>query len=199
MFSDRIPDDRITASSWLSAKHLPRYGRLDRNMGHGAWCSARNDAQPYLEIDVEIEHMITGIIIQGKHRLSSDKLGFAWVTEFFLSFTANRKNWTFVTDVKSSQPIVSKISRTEMSYFVCFSLITEKICRNQLIVSEQALIINPARHAFLLPREDLSRISECFDGGLALISVLDFKTSYFPRPRKRWCRMRNKRGLFICL
>lgn len=116
MFSDRIPDDRITASSWLSAKHLPRYGRLDRNMGHGAWCSARNDAQPYLEIDVEIEHMITGIIIQGKHRLSSDKLGFAWVTEFSLSFTANRKNWTFVTDVKSSQPIVSKISRTEMSY-----------------------------------------------------------------------------------
>lgn len=66
---------------------------------------------------------------------------------------------------------------------VCFSLITEKICRNHL---------NPARHAFLLPREDLSRISECFDGGLALISVLDFKTSYFPRPRKRWCRMRNK-------
>lgn len=116
MFSDRIPDDRITASSWLSAKHLPRYGRLDRNMGHGAWCSARNDAQPYLEIDVEIEHTITGIIIQGKHRLSSDKLGFAWITEFLLSFTANRENWTFVTDVKTSQPIVSKISLTEMSY-----------------------------------------------------------------------------------
>ncbi|XP_022785985.1 uncharacterized protein LOC111326284 [Stylophora pistillata] len=105
MYSDHIPDDSITASSWLSSKHLPYFGRLDRNIGHGAWCSAPNDVQPYLEIDLEIEHMITGVITQGKHRLSSDQLGFAWVTEFFLSYTTNQKNWTFVKDVKTSQPI----------------------------------------------------------------------------------------------
>ena len=116
MYSDHIPDDSITASSWLSSKHLPYFGRLDRNIGHGAWCSAPNDVQPYLEIDLEIEHMITGVITQGKHRLSSDQLGFAWVTEFFLSYTTNQKNWTFVKDVKTSQPIVSKISSVAMPH-----------------------------------------------------------------------------------
>lgn len=107
MYSELIPDERITASSWLSVKHLPFYGRLDTNIGQGAWCAAPSDAHPYLEIDLEIEHTITGIITQGKHRLSSDQLGDAWVTEFFLSFTTTRENWTFVTDVNTNQPIVS--------------------------------------------------------------------------------------------
>lgn len=108
MYSKHIPDERITASSWRSLKHLPYYGRMDTNIGHGAWCAAANDAHPYMEIDLEIEHTITGMITQGKHRLSSDQLGEAWVTEFILSFTTTREQWTYVTDAQTNQTIVSR-------------------------------------------------------------------------------------------
>ena len=107
MYTEHIPDERITASSWISSKHLPYYGRLDTNIGHGAWCAAANDVNPYLEIDLEMEHSISGIIIQGKYRLSSDQLGDAWVTVFSLSYAVTREQWTYVTDVKTKQPIVS--------------------------------------------------------------------------------------------
>lgn len=107
VYTDHIRDERITASSWLSSKHLPYYGRLDTNIGHGAWCAAVNDVNPYLEIDLEMEHSINGVITQGKYRLSSDQLGDAWVTVFSLSFAIIREQWTYVTDVKTKQPIVS--------------------------------------------------------------------------------------------
>ena len=107
MYTEHIPDERITASSWFSSKHLPYYGRLDTNIGHGAWCAAANDKNPYLEIDLEMEHSISGIIIQGKYRLSSDQLGDAWVTVFSLSYAVTREQWTYVIDVNTKQPIVS--------------------------------------------------------------------------------------------
>lgn len=107
MYTEHIPDGRITASSWFSSKHLPYYGRLDTNIGHGAWCAAANDLDPYLEIDLEMEHSINAIITQGKYRLSSDKLGDAWVTLFSLSYASSREQWTYVTDVNTKQPIVS--------------------------------------------------------------------------------------------
>ena len=107
MYTEHIPDERITASSWFSSKHLPYYGRLDTNIGHGAWCAAANDKNPYLEIDLEMEYSISGIIIQGKYRLSSDQLADAWVTVFSLSFAVTREQWTYVIDVNTKQPIVS--------------------------------------------------------------------------------------------
>ena len=110
MYSEHIPDERVTASSWLSPKHLPYHGRLDTNIGHGAWCAAANDVSPYLEIDLEMEHSIIGITTQGKHRLSIDQLGEAWVTVFSLSFTTTREQWTYVKDAQTKQPIVSTSS-----------------------------------------------------------------------------------------
>jgi len=107
MYTEHIPDERITASSWFSSKHLPYYGRLDSNIGHGAWCAAVNDVNPYLEIDLEMEHSISGIITEGKYRLSSDQLGDAWVTVFSLSYAITREQWTDVTDIETKKPIVS--------------------------------------------------------------------------------------------
>lgn len=109
MYSELIPDVRIAASSWLSSEHLPYYGRLGRNIGHGGWCSAASDANSFLEIDLGMEHLITKIVTEGKHRLSSDHIGEAWVTEFLISFTTTRDRelWNNVTDVNTQQPIVS--------------------------------------------------------------------------------------------
>lgn len=107
MWSGLIPDERITASSSYSSGHLPYYGRLGTNIGHGAWCAAANNSNQFLEIDLGIEHSISGITIEGKHRLSSDNFKEAWVTEFLISFTTSRKKWNYVTDVKTHQPIVS--------------------------------------------------------------------------------------------
>ena len=107
MYSERIPDERITASSWLSSEHLPYYGRLGTNIGQGSWCAGASDTNLFLEIDLGMEHLIKGIITEGKHRLSSDQLGEAWVTEFSISFTTTREQWNNVTDVQTHQPIVS--------------------------------------------------------------------------------------------
>ena len=107
MQSDRISDERITASSWLSSEHMPFYGRMGRNIGHGAWCAAVNDTNQFLEIDLGIEHMITKIITEGKYRLSKDHLGEAWVKEFFISYSTGLEHWSYVKDVNTQQPIVS--------------------------------------------------------------------------------------------
>ena len=115
MHSERIPDEHITASSWLNSEYMPYYGRLGTNIGHGAWCAAANDINQFLEIDLRIEHLINGIITEGKHRLSSDELGEAWVTEFMISYTTTREQWSNVTDVKTQQPVVS--TRTPFSFF----------------------------------------------------------------------------------
>jgi len=120
MYSELIPDIHITASSWLSSLHLPYYGRLGRNIGHGGWCAAASDANPFLEIDLGMEHLINEIVTEGKHRLSSDHIGEAWVTEFLIAFTTTRELWNNVTDVNTQQPIVSNTT-----FFISLFLITD--------------------------------------------------------------------------
>lgn len=107
MHSGLIPDKQITASSWYSPRHLPHYGRMGTNIGHGGWCAKENDRNQFLEMDLGKDHVMKGMVLEGKHQLSLDQLGKAWVTEFYISFTTDREKWNYVTDVKTHQAIVS--------------------------------------------------------------------------------------------
>lgn len=63
MYIEYILDECIIVLFWFSFKYLFYYGRLDMNIGYGVWCGVVNDVNMYLEIDFEMEYLISSIII----------------------------------------------------------------------------------------------------------------------------------------
>ena len=63
----RIPDKRITASTYYDSNYYPFYGRLNGKRGlHGAWCSRNpDDRTGYLEVDMGSVHVICAVATQG--------------------------------------------------------------------------------------------------------------------------------------
>lgn len=63
----RIPDSRITASTYFDSSYYPFYGRLNGKRGaDGAWCSRNsNDRTDYLEVDMGSVHVICAVATQG--------------------------------------------------------------------------------------------------------------------------------------
>lgn len=78
MKNKTIRDDKITASSSLSANNAPHFARLDNR--EGAWCSANTDNTPYLQIDLEQEKLIRAITTQGSQLKSR------WVKKFKIKY-----------------------------------------------------------------------------------------------------------------
>jgi len=72
MEDGRISDSQISASS--SYQHTlvgPAKGRLNSEVGGGAWCPRsvignRDGLKEYLEIDLLVDHLITSMVIQGR-------------------------------------------------------------------------------------------------------------------------------------
>ncbi|KAJ7383523.1 Sushi, von Willebrand factor type A, EGF and pentraxin, partial [Desmophyllum pertusum] len=78
-----IPDEKITASSQLSANHTPAFARLDNPKG--AWCSAPNDSLPYIQILLDEEKSITTIMTQGSYKESR------WATKYQIKYLKEGK------------------------------------------------------------------------------------------------------------
>ena len=90
-----IPDANITASSSLSSNHSPAKARLD---GQGAWCSARSDTSPYIQIQLGKKKSITMIMTQGSDR------NFRWATKYQIKYFKEGK---WVTYQKADGTLVS--------------------------------------------------------------------------------------------
>lgn len=95
MQSKAIPDANIRASSSLSSNHAPALARLD---GQGAWCSARNDNSPYIQIQLGKKKSITMIMTQG----SLEDL--RWATKYQIKYLKEGK---WVTYRKADGTLVS--------------------------------------------------------------------------------------------
>ena len=63
----RIPDKRITASTYYNSQYYPFYGRLNGKRGwHDTWCSRNSDGRTgYLEVDMGSVHVICAVATQG--------------------------------------------------------------------------------------------------------------------------------------
>ena len=61
MESGKITDNQITASSFLDPNHGAEKVRLNSQQGGGAWCSAVNDQNQFLQVDLGTSHMVTGV------------------------------------------------------------------------------------------------------------------------------------------
>lgn len=72
MEDGRIRDSQLTASSSYQPSLVgPSKARLHSELGGGAWCprsqvSDQTQAQEWLEVDLEEDHVITGLVTQGR-------------------------------------------------------------------------------------------------------------------------------------
>ena len=64
MDSGTISDSNITAGSEQSASTPAKNGRLNYTSG-SSWCAGTSDKNPYLQIDLQILHIICAVSTQG--------------------------------------------------------------------------------------------------------------------------------------
>jgi len=63
----KIPDARMTASTYLNSKYYAYYGRLNENRGMGAWCSKETrKGTDYLQVDMGTVHSVCALATQGE-------------------------------------------------------------------------------------------------------------------------------------
>ena len=82
-----IPDERITASSAYT-NTLASFGRL--NDVRGSWCAHRDNANKYLQIDLQSLHVICAVSTQGY----GDNNNPYFVKKYTLQSSIDSKTWT---------------------------------------------------------------------------------------------------------
>ena len=66
---NRIPDARMTASSFHRPDYDPYYGRLHENRGRGAWCpKTSSDRTDYLQVDLGTVLDVCALATQGNQK-----------------------------------------------------------------------------------------------------------------------------------
>ncbi|XP_074611781.1 uncharacterized protein LOC141866213 isoform X2 [Acropora palmata] len=86
-----IPDNWLTSSSKLNANTPAKNGRLNYTAGQ-SWCGSSSDNSPYLEIDLQILHIICAVSTQGNHQADQ------WVKTFSLQSSTDGRSWTNYTE-----------------------------------------------------------------------------------------------------
>jgi len=95
-----IPDSSFSASS-SSGSDAPSKGRLN---GQGAWSPSNdNNANDYLEIDLQNEFVICAVATQGK---STDD---HWTTKYKLHTSLSNKNWVTYQENKTDKVCVNEV------------------------------------------------------------------------------------------
>ena len=65
---NKIPDARMTASTYYYSSHYPYYGRLNGSRGNGAWCAKTTTGKTdYLQVDMGVVQSVCAVATQG-HR-----------------------------------------------------------------------------------------------------------------------------------
>ena len=86
-----IPDIWLTSSSTLNANTPAKNGRLNYTLGQ-SWCASSSDNSPYLEIDLQILHIICAVSTQGNHQADQ------WVKTLSLQSSTDGITWTNYTE-----------------------------------------------------------------------------------------------------
>ncbi|XP_015759659.1 PREDICTED: epithelial discoidin domain-containing receptor 1-like [Acropora digitifera] len=97
-----IPDSWLTSSSTLNSNTPAKNGRLNYTAGQ-SWCASSSDNSPYLEIHLQILHIICAVSTQGNHQADQ------WVKTFSLQSSTDGITWTnYTEDDQVSVKIVTK-------------------------------------------------------------------------------------------
>ena len=99
---NKIPDARMTASSYVSFRYHSYYGRLNENRGNGAWCAkTTSDRTDYLQVDMGAVHSVCAVATQGLRKVS------AWTTSYKVHLSTDGVPWK-----SNKENNVEKVTKT---------------------------------------------------------------------------------------
>ena len=93
---NKIPDNRMTASSSFRMSELPHYGRLNETRQNGAWCPKNKNnsiivqvdmGTEYLQVDMGTVYYVCAVETQGRAAANE------WVTGYTLRFSLDGIIW----------------------------------------------------------------------------------------------------------
>ena len=90
--TNKIPDNRMTASSSYQMAELPHYGRLNETRQNGAWCPKSKNVDKgieYLQVDMGTVYDVCAVATQGRAEDSVSE----WVTGYTLRFSSDGIIW----------------------------------------------------------------------------------------------------------
>ena len=86
--TNKIPDARMTASTYYSSGFYPYFGRLNANRGAGAWePKTRSDRTDYLQVDMGVVRSVCAVATQGRSGYN------AWIPSYKLRLSTNGVTW----------------------------------------------------------------------------------------------------------
>ena len=96
-----IPDSSLSASSYQSDNKAPRYARLG---GGKKWASVADDSDPWIQVDLGSNYIVTGLLTQGNGN-SGDNVYKYWVALIRVQVGFTEGNLIFIED-SQGQPEV---------------------------------------------------------------------------------------------
>uniref|UniRef100_A0AAZ3NUA9 Neuropilin n=1 Tax=Oncorhynchus tshawytscha TaxID=74940 RepID=A0AAZ3NUA9_ONCTS len=123
--SGKISDDQITASSsFYDNTWLPRQARL--NNGNNAWTPNEDSNKEYIQVDLHVLKVLTGISTQGA--VSKETQKSYYVTTFKLEVSTNGEDWMvyrygknhkiFNANTDSTEVVLNRIPQPVLARFV---------------------------------------------------------------------------------
>ena len=117
----KIPDARMTASTYYNIKYYPYYGRLNKNRGLGAWCAkAKTDRTDYLQVDMGAVHSVCAVATQGIQRF------FAWTISYKVLFSTDGVVWNSYKENTLEKVTSIKYSRAGEALYKDIMKLSEK-------------------------------------------------------------------------
>ena len=116
MEDGRILDSQITASSELTENDLflgATNARLNHSVGYngtsGSWSAAASNATQWIQVDLGVSKMVSGIVLQGREENNQ------WVTKYKVDYSEDTVPWMLVKDINQQDIAVRYISSSVYS------------------------------------------------------------------------------------
>eukprot|EP00057_Strongylocentrotus_purpuratus_P010035 XP_011664509.1 PREDICTED: LOW QUALITY PROTEIN: lactadherin [Strongylocentrotus purpuratus] len=99
----RIGTSSLSASSCWDINHCVARSRLNQpeeGALRGAWSASWNDVNQWIQVDLNANFEVTGVITQGRNYSYED-----WVTSYQISYSIDGQDWTMVEDYEEGPKI----------------------------------------------------------------------------------------------
>ena len=120
--TSKIPDAKMTASTFHSKYYYLYYGRLNGSRGRGAWCTkTKTDRTEYPRVDMGNEYSVCAVATQG-HKDSRTQ-----TTSYKLHFSSNTITWNTYNE-NNAERVSSLTHSVFLHFFVCLSSFFSLFC-----------------------------------------------------------------------